>query len=122
MTNARFSHGHRGLIAWQKAVDYADHVLSVCDGVPIRLGAGILPQLRRSVISIPSNIAEGYGRPIGEKVLYIRHSRGSLRESDTQLELLLRRGGLKTETMLALLEQADEIERLTYGLMTPANR
>jgi four helix bundle protein len=104
-------------VAWQKAIDFADRVLVICDGIPARAAAGILPQLRRAVISIPANLAEGYARPLGERLSYLRHARGSLREADTQLELLRRRGVIKAETLAVLLADADEIGRLTFGLM-----
>jgi four helix bundle protein len=75
------------------------------------------PQLRRAVISIPSNLAEGHGRPGPEYLNYLRIARGSLREAETQLELLLRRGAAKTETLIELLNAADEVGRIIHGLM-----
>ena len=108
--------GHRKLIAWEKAMDLAVKVLDLCD-VPVRRGAGIVGQLRRSVVSVPSNIAEGYGRTAGEYTSSLRVARGSLREVDTQLELFLRRGTAKTERLLALLGEVDETGRVPYGLL-----
>jgi len=109
--------GYRSLIAWQKSMDFAVRVLDLCDVIPVRTGAGVVSQLRRSVVSIPSNIAEGYNRPAPEQLLYLRHARGSLWEAATQLEILARRGQLKAETLLALLQDADEIGRILHGYM-----
>ena len=108
--------GHRGLIAWQKAMDLADRVLSLCDRIPVRAGAGLVAQLRRAAISVPSNIAEGYGRPRAEYLIYLRVARGSLREAETQIELLFRRGIVKTETALDLFALSDELGRVIHGL------
>lgn len=108
--------GHRGLVAWQKAMDLADRVLTLCDRVPPRAGVGLVSQLRRAVVSVPSNIAERYGRPKSEYLSYLRVARGSLREAETQLELLFRRGVLKTETAIELFGMADEIGRVIHGL------
>ena len=109
--------GYRSLIAWQNSMDFAVHVLDLCDAIPVRTGAGVVSQLRRSVVSIPSNIAEGYDRPAAEQLVYLRHARGSLCEAATQLEILARRGQLKAETLLALLQNADEIGRILHGYM-----
>src|SRR5262245_60268768 len=100
--------GYRSLIAWEKAMDVAVRVLDLCEVIPPRAGAGVIPQLRRSVVSVPSNIAEGYDRPASEQLVFLRHSRGSLWEAATQLEILERRGRLKTETLASLLEDADD--------------
>ena len=109
--------GYRKLIGWQKAMDFADRVCLVCDSIPAKRGAGLVPQLRRAVISIPSNIAEGHGRQTQQFLGYLRIAKGSLQEAATQLELLLRRGAAKTETLSQLLRDADELGKILYGLM-----
>ena len=108
--------GHRGLIAWQKAMDLAERVLTLCDAASTRSGAAIVAQLHRAVASVPSNIAEGYGRPKAEYASYLRVARGSLREAETQIELLFRRGAMKTEVAIELLTLADELGRVIHGL------
>lgn len=109
--------GYRGLIVWQKAIEFADRVLTVCDRVPVRSGAGLVPQLRRSAISVPSNIADGYDRPSTDQLHFLRHARGSLWEAATQLELVKRRGLTTTESVLTLMADADELGRTLYGYM-----
>ena len=99
-------------------MDVAVRVLDLCDLLPPRSGAGVVPQLRRSVVSVPSNIAEGYDRPSAEQLVFLRHARGSLWEAATQLEILERRGRLKTETLRSLLDDADEIGRVLRGYMS----
>jgi four helix bundle protein len=109
--------GYRGLIVWQKAIDFADNVLTLCDAVPLRRGAGLVPQLRRAAISVPSNIAEGHDRPAAEQLSFLRHARGSLWESATQLELAKRRRLSRTDAILGLLADADELGRTLHGYM-----
>lgn len=109
--------GYRSLIAWEKSMDFAVRVLDLCDSIPPRAGAGIVPQLRRAVVSVPSNIAEGHDRPGPEQLVFLRHARGSLWEAATQLEILERRGRVKTETLRSLLQDADEIGRILHGYM-----
>jgi four helix bundle protein len=113
----RQDRGYRALIAWQKAMDLAVHVLDLCDAIPIRSGAGVVSQLRRAAVSIPSNIAEGHDRPAAEQLVFLRHSRGSLWEAATQLEILERRRRVKAETFLSLLQDADELGRVLHGYM-----
>jgi four helix bundle protein len=78
-----------------------------------------LPGLRRSERRRRRGpgIAEGHGRPNPQFLHFVRIAKGSLQEADTQLELLLRRGVAKTETLLQLLRDADELGKVLYGLM-----
>jgi four helix bundle protein len=110
--------GYRTLIAWQRAMDFAVHVLDACDSLSPQAGAGIVSQLRRSAVSVPSNIAEGHRRSASEQLVFLRHARGSLWEAATQIEILGRRGRLKAEIVLALLREADEVGRILHGYMT----
>jgi four helix bundle protein len=71
--------------------------------------------LRRSAISVPSNIAEGYDRPSAEQLLFLRHGRGSPWEAATQLELAQRRRLAPAESFILLLAQADELARTLHG-------
>lgn len=118
MRNIQASRGFRSLIAWQKALDLAVAVLDVCDAIPMREGAGVVSQLRRSVVSVPSNIAEGYDRSPAEQLSFLRHARGSLWEAATQLEILARRRRIKSETLTVLLADADEVGRILHGYMS----
>ena len=109
--------GYRGLIVWQKAMDFADNVLTLCDSISPRRGAGLIPQLRRAAISVPSNIAEGHDRPRAEQLSFLRYARGSLWEAATQLELARRRRLAKAEWLDSLLRDADELGRTLHGYM-----
>ena len=53
---------YRDLVVWDKAMDLAGAVYRFCDALPSRRFSALANQLRRAAGSIPSNIAEGYGR------------------------------------------------------------
>ncbi|NEP79880.1 MAG: four helix bundle protein [Okeania sp. SIO3B3] len=74
---------------------------------------GLTSQIRRSCVSVPSNIAEGYGRT--SKVEYIRFLRialGSLRELDTQLIIAKAVNLAKPELFNSIIQEVDELQRL----------
>jgi four helix bundle protein len=80
--------GHYRLTVWQEAMRLVRQVYVATDGLPEKERYGLQSQIRRAVISIPSNIAEGAAR--GSKTEYVRFlqiARGSLMELDTQLWL-----------------------------------
>ena len=79
---------HKDLKVWQEAMDLVMKVYGLTDGFPANETFGLTSQLRRAVISIPSNIAEGAGRKGGKefsRFLYI--ALGSLSEVETQIEI-----------------------------------
>jgi len=75
-------------------------------------------QLRRAVISIPSNIAEGHGR-LSDKsfAVFLGQARGSLFEVETRLELAGSLGFFPADQLPALLEQCETITRMLNALL-----
>jgi len=74
--------------------------------------------MRRSAVSVPANIAEGYGR--GRRIEYMRFigiARGSLCELQTHAEVARRMGWLCAEALDEFLARAEEMERLLSGLL-----
>lgn len=79
---------YRQLIVWQKAMALARDVYRTSAKLPIRERYGLTQQVRRSVVSVPSNIAEGHGRmSSGDYVRFLAIARGSLHETETLLLL-----------------------------------
>jgi four helix bundle protein len=108
---------YRDLIAWQKSMDFVEEIYRVTKGFPREELYGLTSQLRRSGVSVPSNIAEGQGRrtqPEFAHRLSIAH--GSVREAETQLIIGGRLGYLSNVEVDRLLEKAAEIGRLITGL------
>lgn len=94
---------YRDLIAWQKAMDFVEDVYRVTERFPKEETYGLTAQLRRSSVSIPSNIAEGQGRMGGghfRNSLSVAH--GELREAETQLMISARLGYLDPEVTRSL--------------------
>lgn len=109
---------YRDLIAWQRAMDFVVAVYRETDGWPQTERFGLIQQLRRSTVSIPSNIAEGQGRRNDrEFAQFLRIAHGSLREAETQIMLGERLGYSTEEIERRLLGQAGEIGRLVQGLL-----
>ena len=82
---------HKNLKAWQLAMNVAEQIYSVTESFPADEKFGLVTQMRRSAVSIPSNIAEGAGRNTKKEFVNFLHiAQGSLSELDTQWELSLR--------------------------------
>lgn len=79
---------------------------------------GLVSQMRRSAVSIPSNIAEGWGRgSTKEYVRFLAIARGSLLELETQLIISEKLGYLSPEKHIVLIKQTGEIGRMLNGLI-----
>lgn len=92
-------------------------VYAATKGFPREEVFGLSSQMRRAAVSIPSNIAEGYGRDT-EKVfaLFVKQARGSLYELETQIELSRSPGMLNPKQSDQIPADADEIGRMLHGL------
>jgi four helix bundle protein len=107
------------LIVWQKAMDLVEEVYRVSQKFPREEIYGLTAQLRRSVVSIPSNIAEGQSRKGSREFLHhLSIARGSLSELETQLIIASRLKYLHQGTAEKLTSQTLEIGRLIHGLST----
>jgi four helix bundle protein len=113
------SRNYRELIAWQKAMKLAKAAYLLSNELPRKEAYGLVSQLQRAAVSVPSNIAEGYGRLTD---LQFRHflgnARGSLCELQTQVELACDLGYIGKETLKELMEKSSEVARLINGLIT----
>jgi len=108
---------YRDLIAWKTAMGLAERIYALSATLPGDERFGLVQQLRRSAISIPSNIAEGHARGATKDFgRFISISRGSLAEVETQLEMCLRLGMLGKESVADVLASCDELGRILTGL------
>ena len=79
---------YKDLIVWQKGIALAKAVYQLTQKYPSEEKFGLVAQMRRAAVSIPSNIAEGQARhTTGEFIQFISHAEGSVAELDTQLIL-----------------------------------
>jgi four helix bundle protein len=78
--------GYEDLIVWQKGMEMVKEVYEITRTFPRDEKFGLVSQMRRAAVSVPSNIAEGQARhSTGEFVQFISHAEGSLAELNTQL-------------------------------------
>ena len=109
---------YRDLIVWQKAMALARQIYALTESLPKREAYGLTDQMRRSSVSVASNVAEGHGRLTD---LQFRHflgnARGSLYEMQTQLELAIDLGYLDKAKGLELMDQGWEVARILNGLL-----
>jgi four helix bundle protein len=99
-------------------MDLAGAVYEATRAFPREEIYGLVSQMRRCAISIPSNIAEGYGRGGRDYARFIVIAYGSLLELETQIELSRRLGLLDTGTEARLLAATAEIGRMLNALRT----
>jgi four helix bundle protein len=79
---------YKDLQVWQKSMELAKRVYELTRNFPSEEKFGLISQMRRAAVSVPSNLAEGQARnTTGEFVQFISHAEGSLAELDTQCRL-----------------------------------
>ena len=94
-------------------------VYGMTEALPKSEMYGLVSQMRRAAVSIPSNIAEGQARnSTGEFIQFLGIARGSLAELETQIELAFRLNWLAEATKLELIDNTDQIGRMLNGLIT----
>jgi four helix bundle protein len=109
--------GHRDLIAWQQALELVRMIYRSTRTFPKDKVYGLSSQLRRAAVSIPSNLAEGYGRNSRRELhQYVGQARGSLCEVETQVEIARDLVYIDSKSALELLAKVARVGRLLTGL------
>ena len=86
--NTNTTRSYKDLVVWQKGIELAKLTYQLTKNFPSEEKFGLVAQMRRAAVSIPSNIAEGQARhTTGEFIQFISHAEGSVAELDTQLIL-----------------------------------
>ncbi|HJU88482.1 MAG TPA: four helix bundle protein, partial [Gemmatimonadaceae bacterium] len=102
----------------QKSMDLVVAVYEVADQLPQTERFELARQLRRAVVSVPANIAEGTGRAhLGEYIHHLYFARGSLMEVSTLLEIARRLDYLSESSLVACLEFVDHVSRMLCRLV-----
>ena len=114
---------YRDLRVWQFAMELAEESYKITSSFPRQETYGLSAQLRRSAISIPSNISEGHARRSTREFLrFLSIAQGSAAELETQFILATRLGYLATEASVAVLDKASELNRMLHGLRASLQR
>jgi four helix bundle protein len=105
------------LLVWKRAMDLIVEIYRLCQRIPAVERYGLISQMQRAAVSIPSNIAEGQARKSnGAFQNHLSIAAGSLAELETQLILTHRLGFCPEESCQDLLSKTDEIGRMLTGL------
>jgi four helix bundle protein len=113
----------RDLLVWQRSMRFVEAIYSATRQFPKEELFGLASQMRRSAVSVPSNIAEGRGRDSEKSFAhFLNQARGSLCELETQIELARNLGMIPAKGAEQLLAESTEIERMLHGLRTTLRR
>jgi four helix bundle protein len=114
---------HKRLEAWRQSMDLVVMIYQATAGFPAEERFGLVSQIRRAALSVPSNVAEGAAR--GSSRFFtsaLQIARASLSELDTQLILAYRLGYLPEKELKRLTSCLEEIERIVNGLISSVRR
>ena len=108
---------YRDLKIWQKSMELALLIYKLVKFLPKEELFSLSDQMRRAVISIPSNIAEGMGRvSTRDRAHFVEIAYGSLMEVNCQLEIAMKLGYISIEELSAENKECEEIARMLSGL------
>jgi len=111
------SQNYKDLLVWQKGIALAKATYNLTKTFPTEERFGLVSQMRRAAISIPSNIAEGQARrTTGEFVQFISNAEGSCAELDTQLILSVELGFCLKSLATPIYEMIAEERRMLNAL------
>ncbi len=109
-------HKVEDLIIWKKSMELAKSVYLLNKDLPSEEKFGLSSQIKRSVISIPSNIAEGAGRNSNKEFKhFLSIANGSSYELQTQLNLLIELELISKNKVKPLIELCIEIQKMNYS-------
>jgi len=111
------SRAHKNLDVWKRSIELSKLIYQVTSYFPSTEQFGLVSQMRRAVVSIPSNLAEGAARSGRKEFLqFINIAQGSLSELDAQVELSKELGFLDQKNYNDILAELKMISRQLFGL------
>ena len=114
---------YRDLIAWQRARELVKETYLLTAEFPVGERFGLVSQMDRAAVSVPSNIAEGYGRATTQDYLhFLRIARGSAYELETQLVLAEDLGLCTQAASSKVVVTLQEVIRVLQGLIAALER
>lgn len=115
-------HTYKELIVWQKSIDLVCKIYKVTENLPKSEQYGLKSQMRRSAISIPSNIAEGRSRSTRKEFSrFLTISHGSTAELETQTEVGLRLKLINEEDFINILDLIGQIKAMLGSMIRKLN-
>jgi four helix bundle protein len=114
---------HEKLDVWKKAIDFVVAIYKATEGFPKEEKFGLISQIRRAAVSIPTNIAEGAARRSPKEfVHFLSNSQGSASEVETELLISHRLQYIPEADYHALHSMLDDIGRMLTGLSRYVNK
>ena len=111
-------HNFQNLKIWQRAMDIAEQTYLISAEFPTEEKYGLTSQIRRSAVSVPSNIAEGAGRNTDREFRnFLGIASGSSNELCTQLILSHRLNLISEEKIKPLIKDLMEVQKMNYVLI-----
>ena len=108
---------YKDLVVWQKGMLLAKQVYQLTQSFPSEEKFGLVSQMRRAAVSVPSNVAEGQARnTTGEFVQFVSHAEGSLAELDTQIRLSIELGFCRELAVKSIQELIVEEQKMLKSL------
>ena len=118
MEEKKPSRNYRDLVVWQDSIQLAKTIYKLTEKFPKHETYALSDQIRRAVVSVPSNIAEGQARKApGDFRRFLHIALGSLAEVDTQLVLAQEFGYLNANDVDSLFEQIQVLRKKLYALI-----
>ena len=109
---------YKDLVVWQKSMELVENVYRLTLKLPQAERGGLMSQMRRAAVSVPSNLAEGYGRQsTGDYRHHLSISRGSLLELETQVLLCEKLGYLENLHTQKMLGEIQLISKMLGSLI-----
>ena len=110
---------YKDLLVWQRSMDLVERIYRIAEKLPEKEKWGLISQMCRAAVSVPANIAEGYGRQsTGEYRHFLSIARGSLSELETHILLCQRLGYLEETEVASVLNEVEEILKMLAGLIS----
>ena len=114
---------YRDLVVWQKAMQLVTDTYLIAATFPKAEMFGLSSQLKRAVISVPSNIAEGQGRDSTKEFLHhLSIAYGSLMEVETQIQIAANLSYVPQSQADTIFDKCGEVGRLLNGLLRSLKR
>ena len=114
---------HKDLRVWREAMDLAEGCYRLTIKFPRDEAYGLTAQIRRSAVSVPANIAEGYGRETtGSYIQFLKVAQGSLKELETLLMLAERVGIAGPDIIGQALDRCDVVGKMLNALIRSLQR
>ncbi|MCH7397747.1 four helix bundle protein [Belliella sp. DSM 107340] len=111
-------HNYKELNVWKRGIKLTVQVYKISQSFPSDERFGLISQIRRSAVSVPSNVAEGAGRRTnGEFANFLGIAHGSICELETQLYVAFELGYIESEKFQVVTIELTEIQKMLYSLI-----